>query len=717
MEEFSISPDKPSFNEGDPSKRVCDQCRLRKTRCDKGWPCSTCRTANRQCTSTGAGQRPKEHRQRILISSRYERKIDEIISRLGSLEILLNGRDQSSSDGGGSSNSSSNTTTTANINLINNNNNNIDGHSIAIATGSSASDYDSANDNSPFGPDSGLAKQTDFAREFLEKAAQRSTMPAAANPEMTAALNNLGQLVDLQKRPFAGFGLRVHFPLKQRLPPAGLAHLPLPPYSAVSALLDNIKNSPPTLFSITCTIVGINDFDAICRAAYYPSSAPDDSTDARFIIVNAMLYNLFTEQFSVSTDPVVQGEYGSYIQQCSVNIETGLASMSIVLSATVENVQALLLGALYAIDISRAFVAWHLVSTAARLCQAGRFHHADALRNNSPQLSRQKRIIFWHVYSLERGVCLGLGRSSVILECDIDITREPDLEGFGNPEISGLFGLWIRIGGLQGRIYESLRAASALPHKDLVRNAERLAIECRELEIQSSVYRKQLYGCHANLHSSDVVHLFLRGEETQFLATVTLVYRLIPASESSISRFSNECLEAVRRAIHVHQDCIRFIDSSNCVKSIYVHWYLTITPFTPFFVLSCYVIETLSMHDLQILRDFVMSFSSCRGDSETIDKLYKLCHVMYDAVRIYVESRLQVQPDQPTGPIGHEFGMYLSQLGLLPVEDRAEAGGQYAPQGQKSGQTTQMAEFLLGNRNIMGLLEEDMSQIDFSQWM
>ncbi|RDA94601.1 hypothetical protein CP533_2461, partial [Ophiocordyceps camponoti-saundersi (nom. inval.)] len=599
---------------------------------------------------------PTNHHQPLLSSS--ERKIDEIITRLGSLEILLNSRDQTNGN--------------QSVNAAN-----IDANSVTVPTGSSTSDYDSANDESPFGPDSGLAKQTNFAREFLEKAAQRSTLPTGANPEMTAALSNLSQLVDLQKRPFASFGLKVHFPLKQRLPPAGLVHLPMPPIGAVVALLDSIKNSPPTLFSITCTIVGINDFDALCRSAYYPSSAPDDSTDAKFIIVNAMLYNLFTEQFSLSTDPVVQGEYGS------------------------------------------AFVAWHLISTAARLCQAGRFHHADALRNNSAQLSRQKRIIFWHVYSLERGVCLGLGRSSVILECDIDISREPDLEGFGSPEISGLFGLWIRIGCLQGRIYESLysRAASALPHKDLVRNAETLAVECRELEVKSSIYRKQLYGCHANLHSSDVVHLFLRGDEIQFLATLTLVYRLIPASESSISRFSNECLEAARRAIHVHQDCVRFIDNSNCVKSIYIHWYLTITPFTPFFVLICYVIETLSAQDLQILQDFVMSFSSCRGDSETIDKLYKLCQVMYDAVRIYVESRLQLQPDQPTGPIGDEFGMYLSQLGFLPVEDRAVAGRQYDPEGQKGGQTTQMAEFLLGNRNIMGLLEEDMSQIDFSQWM
>ncbi|PHH67794.1 hypothetical protein CDD80_520 [Ophiocordyceps camponoti-rufipedis] len=627
-----------------------------------------------------------------------ERKIDEIINRLGSLELLLNTRDHPPLDP-------------------------------PHATSSASEDYDSAGDDS-FGLDSGLAKQTDFAREFLEKAAQTSSIPPGRNPEMEAALNNLGQLVLPQKRPFANFGLKVHFPLRQRVPPGGLAHMSMPPIGAVVALLDAVKNSPPTLFSITCSIVGITDFDGMCRAAYYPSSGSDEATDSNFIIVNAMLYNLFTEQFSLAANPAVQGEYGTYIQQCRVNIETGLASTPVILSATVENVQALLLGALYAVDSSKAFVAWHLISTAARLCQAGRFHHADALRNNTAQVSRQKRILFWHVYSLERGICLGLGRSSVMLECDIDIPREPDFEGFGSPEMAGLFSLWIRIGCLQGRIYEALysRAAAAKSHKDLVRSAEALAVECRELEIESSAYRKRLYGCHAGLRSSDVVHLFLRGDEIQFLATLTLVYRMVPASESSISRFSNECLEAARRAMRVHQECVRFIDHSNCVKSIYIHWYLTITPFTPFFVLICYVTETLSASDLQILQDFVTSFSSSRGDSETIDKFYKLCHVMYDAVRIYVESRLQLQHDQATSsttaatmaPLGDEFGMYLSQLGLLPGEDQqAVPRRQYGDGGDSKGPQTgahQMAEFLLGNRNIMGLLEEDMSQIDFSHW-
>ncbi|XP_044723686.1 fungal specific transcription factor domain-containing protein [Hirsutella rhossiliensis] len=418
------SPEKPSTDD-DPDRRACDQCRQRKvserrgrpgpdhtasrsarTRCDRNWPCSTCRTASRQCTTTGAGQRLKEPRQRILISSRYERKIDEIVSRLGSIESLLSSRPVPPVSVGHRTQHAHS-----------------DAKAFAIPTPASASGFESTRDESPFAPDSGLSQQSNFARVFLEEAAKRSTLPGFS-PEITTALNNLRQLVELQELPFTSYGLQVHFPLKKTTPPGGLFK------------------------------VGITDFSNLCRSFYFPTS--DNPSDANFIIVNAMLYNLFTEQFSLATDPAIQSEYDSYIQICRVNIETGLAATPLVLSAAVENVQALLLGTLYAIDISRAFVAWHLVSTAARLCQAGRFHHADNLKYNSPQVSRLKRILFWHVYMLERGLCLGLGRTSVILESDIDIPREFDLDGFGNLESSGLGTLWIKTGSLQGRIYEKL---------------------------------------------------------------------------------------------------------------------------------------------------------------------------------------------------------------------------------------------------------------------
>lgn len=133
------------------------------------------------------------------------------------------------------------------------------------------------------------------------------------------------------------------------------------------------------------------------------------------------------------------------------------------------------------------------------------------------------------------------------------------------------------------------------------------------------------------------------------------------------------------------------------------------TPFAPFFVLFCYVIETSSTEDLNLLRELVASLSESRGLSESVAKLYRLMQVMVDIAGLYVEAKEQQLQDQTMVSIGDEFEMYLSQLGFMPTEEHAMSNN---TPGDDKGQTTQIADWFSGNRNMMGLLEEDLSQID-----
>lgn len=98
---------------------------------------------------------------------------------------------------------------------------------------------------------------------------------------------------------------------------------------------------PLTLFTIMCALVGVNDFSNMCRAVYFPT---EDVSEATFAVVNALLYNLFMEQHSVTTDPTAREEYHAHFQLCRANLETTLACMPLLLSARIDNVQALLLG-------------------------------------------------------------------------------------------------------------------------------------------------------------------------------------------------------------------------------------------------------------------------------------------------------------------------------------------------------------------------------------
>ena len=142
------------------------------------------------------------------------------------------------------------------------------------------------------------------------------------------------------------------------------------------------------------------------------------------------------------------------------------------------------------------------------------------------------------------------------------------------------------------------------------------------------------------------------------------------------------------------------------------------TPFAPFFVLFCYVIETLSAEDLHLLSDFSTSIGETSDASETMQKLSRLCQVMSNVAALYVEAKSQQQEDQTMAPIGDEFDVYLSQLGFMPVMDpnMNTAGGDPNAAFQDNSQVAQMADWMSGSRNLLGLLEQDISQLGGPQW-
>jgi hypothetical protein len=117
------------------------------------------------------------------------------------------------------------------------------------------------------------------------------------------------------------------------------------------------------------------------------------------------------------------------------------------------------------------------------------------------------------------------------------------------------------------------------------------------------------------------------------------------------------------------------------------------------------------MEDLKVLDQFTSSLNQGREGSETVENLYRLCKVMYDAAALYVEAKTQQQEDQTMIPIGDEFEMYLSQLGFMPAEMDSMPSGANTAGGAGVGGMSPFA----GDRNMMGLLEADLSQMH--AWM
>ena len=137
----------------------------------------------------------------------------------------------------------------------------------------------------------------------------------------------------------------------------------------------------------------------------------------------------------------------------------------------------------------------------------------------------------------------------------------------------------------------------------------------------------------------------------------------------------------------------------------------------PFIVLFCHVIESSDAEDLQRLAEFVASLQQSCGAAAAIDKLHRLCQVLYNVAAVYVETKARQQQDEDMAPIGNDFDMYLTQLKLLP-----QAGGAPLVSSMPGGvadvsdQALQLGDWFSGGSNMMGLLEEDLSMFEPEEW-
>lgn len=179
------------------------------------------------------------------------------------------------------------------------------------------------------------------------------------------------------------------------------------------------------------------------------------------------------------------------------------------------------------------------------------------------------------------------------------------------------------------------------------------------------------------------------------------------------------------------------------MKADVLHRTILYAPFVPFIVIFCHIIETSDVADLQRLRDFIASLEPTCAVSEGIDKLHRLFSVLHSVAMLYVEAKSKANSSEPQdtdmAPIGNEFDVYLSALGFMPVEGESAAlsaaaaahaaGGPLSTSPVSAGgdgrafgsaaatnQTSQLGDWFSGNRYMMGLLEEDLSQFQPNSW-
>ncbi|KAK0655189.1 hypothetical protein B0T16DRAFT_450919 [Cercophora newfieldiana] len=649
---------------------------------------------------TSKRARPKEVRQRVLISTQYERKIDQFEARLAGIEGMLreltlsiNGRNASTSapptTNGSPAGPTSRTQTTASP-VIN--------EGIGHEESNAFSEADSA-----FEGDSSMAAHSVFASKFLHEAVTRTSF-RMHNPEMESALQSLQQIAALQNRENTHDSRFEHV---KPIPKGGFRELPMPPMQTVASLLRGLKGKYSLL-----VVTSPTDFTEWCRMVYF---ADEDYSLTIFALVNGGLYYIMQERAAFA-EGEEQAEMLRWMEMCRDNFETAMANLPLLMPARRESIQVLVLASTYTIEQAKYTLAWRFNLTAVILCQTLGYH-----RQPTPEAaaadpaSDLKAAFFWFTYANDKCFSLRFGRSSMIQDSDITVSRRlGDGIVFSHPVWRTVFHQWINHAEFIGKAYEQLYSPAALAH-----TPERRAESARGLIRMLEAINRNM---HAEREAAGVtwpvegreasqspysIEMSTVTDDLMFYVAMTLIYRAIPNDPGAESSLYGACLEAARKAIACHHQCMALAENEY-VKAGYIHWSILYLPFVPVIVLFCHVIETSNLDDLQLLSDFADSLQPVCSVSKATEKLLRICRVLCGVARLYTEAK--AQQDQNSNLVENDIDMYLSQLGFIPQQYHPTPEGtsyEDGIEGFDASQGMRLGNWYSANRHLLGLVEGD----------
>ncbi|KAJ9625434.1 hypothetical protein H2204_010407 [Knufia peltigerae] len=499
-----------------------------------------------------------------------------------------------------------------------------------------------------FEGDSSITAHAAFASTFVDHAVQHRSY-RDAGPKLRAAMAALHELLQMQKTKDDD-----HFAHEKPLGQDGLGNLPMPPLEFILPILRELKKKVPLTFTLICVFGNIEYFTEQCRNIYF---ATDTFTQATFVIANAGLYFILQEKMVLarhSGDEGLIASHQAHLNICRDNLETVLAHLNLLLPAQRENVIALVMGASYAIEISKPSLAWRLNTAACQLCLTLGYHRATNQPGENDDVRRQRAVLFWLAYILDRALALRLGRPPILQDYEITLPRQ--LEHLGEFEChrETIHNFMVHA-EVQGKIYEELYSPAGLARH--VEQRKETAQRCAGIlraRVKKMNEERERARHNAAGKGIEIATMLSMSDELAMLSTLTLIYRSIPPIPDGVSRsvsrtFSDDCIEMAREAMHVHLECIELVEKSPTLATAYMHWIILFQPFIPFIVLFCHGVEGSAIEDLQLIERFMTSLEPWKGLSSQADKLFQLCRVLNDLARTCVEARQAVsgqrQPD------------------------------------------------------------------------
>ncbi|KAI1808225.1 hypothetical protein F4811DRAFT_501589 [Daldinia bambusicola] len=651
-----------------PSK-ACNYCRSRKIRCDRKSPCSNCQRLRITCTTAPRAVRPR--RQRVLISSQYDDKIDDINARLDQLNQHINTLvagsipSQVSRDAGSPTRSPSSRSTRSPLSL----------HTTASNTGATTSSHNDCQQNFQFTSThrrtrreqedepvveglSSLSANSTFAVDCLRKVAG-ADREKGHNFETRELLDKLHQIVNAIKHKEVSPELLLPHALPRE---RCRDDLKMPPIQATVAVIRKAQEQQNYMLRFLNVALQTESLSELCLKVYFSG----EYSEAEFIIINTALHYLFGN-IKLEQDGQLQpgGSQEDFKLLCRVNLETALSRLSLHFKATYDMVLALILGAFYAVDISKPSLAWTYTVAAYHASHALGFHTRAKGADPGSDVPNTMGLLFWTIFCLERPLSLRLGRCSTIPDIEITVPL-PGCSRTSVAPVMSYFHQSIRISVVAGRIYERLYSEHSLSAPDSIREQviADLTQEMLDIQDKSRAIIKLLLQTETEKSTQEAVKFVSSCDEVYQLSMLTLIHRAAPEQVGSASTFSDECIFYARATLEHHKNHVQAFGIPELLSD-YVNWTILFSPFIPFIVLFCCVLETGDEGDSARMEAFVSSIETAREHSSVIAKHHVLFQGFYNVAVRYKELKSASTPvQQEQEELRLEMDSFLSELGL-----------------------------------------------------
>lgn len=363
---------------------------------------------------------------------------------------------------------------------------------------------------------------------------------------------------------------------------------------------------------------------------------------------NVLLFGVFNR--TTSRVPVEPGVGKNFF----LNGWAAIDDLEVFLAPRLRNIQALMTGAVIAIEISRPGLCWSLVAQAARLSQAIGLHRNSNNTHLSKSEIQERRCIFWNVYILDKCLSLTFGRSTCLPDFDCDVEL-PEDDG-SSPYFKNFIAL-IWLAKIQSNIYIRLYSASAgrLSDDERAKNIQMLDTELRRWWAEKKPIFFNADGSAASTPKAadgtgeKPLDVFSRMElRFSYLCSLTLVHRTARPGMLGWAESEKTCLESARESIRIINEVVEsnldIANSGMIMWSVFPPFLhhalakLTVPgtvrlfqyyPFTAFFVLFSAIIRnpsapTSKSVDFPLMKSLVAYLSRMKEKNDGAAKLLQV---------------------------------------------------------------------------------------------